>query len=86
MKSASIALDDLHDHAFEILRQVRGDQREYVVTQQGQPIARLLPLEQVSPTIKETRGWQRYLQIADELRRTWPACQSSQAVLDDVRR
>lgn len=86
MKSATIALDDLHDHTSEILQQVRRDHREYVVTQQGEPIARLLPLEQESPAPKAARGWQRYSQIAEALRQAWPAGQSTQAVLDDVRR
>ncbi len=83
---STIPLRDLHNHTSEILRQIRDDKAEYVVTQQGRPIARLSPVVAGPTSVLKSNGWQSYHRAAEEIRQSWPAGRSSQAVLADVRR
>ncbi len=83
---STIPLRDLHNHTSEILRQVRDADAEYVVTQQGRPIARLSPVVAGPTSVLGSNGWQSYHRAAKEIRRSWPAGRSSQAVLAEVRR
>ena len=82
----TIAVADLHDHTSEVLQQVADDRKEYVVTQQGRPIARLLPVAAEPVVVPEMDAWRTYSRTAEALRRAWPADHTSQSVLDDVRR
>ncbi len=82
----TIAIADLHDHTSEVLQQVADDRTEYVVTQQGRPIARLLPVAAEPLIAPEMDAWRTYSRIAETLRSAWPVDPSSQSVLDDVRR
>ncbi len=83
---STIPLRDLHNHTSEVLQQVRDDNTEYVVTQQGRPIARLSPVVAGPTSVLGSNGWQSYHRVAEEIRRSWPAGRSSKAVLADVRR
>ncbi len=85
-----IALHHLHDRTTEILREVREEKTEYVVTQEGRPIARLSPMTAeplpVAPAASEQEGWTHYAEIAETVREAWPDGQRTQDVLDEVRR
>ncbi len=41
-----IGIRELRDRASEILRQVREEKNEYIITYQGSPIALLIPVDQ----------------------------------------
>jgi len=89
-----IGVRELRQRTAEVLRQVREEQAEYVITYQGRPIALLLPLdaEAVEAAMVEASkqavagGWEAYARAAEQVRRAWPAERKTQEVLDEVRR
>ena len=90
----AIGVRELHNRTTEVLRKVRESKEEYVVTHQGHPVAILLPVDtqRLEKAMLEAgkqearRAWERYERLAAEARRQWPSGQSSEAILDDVRR
>ncbi|MBC8445877.1 MAG: type II toxin-antitoxin system Phd/YefM family antitoxin [Chloroflexi bacterium] len=89
-----IGVRELREQASEVIRRVRQDRAEYVITYQGRPVAIILPLdaeraekEMVQASKKAVLGsWERYERLAEELRRTWPADLPTQDVIDSIRR
>jgi prevent-host-death family protein len=89
-----IGVRELREQASEVIRRVRQDRAEYVITYQGRPVAIILPLdagraekEMVQASKKAVLGsWERYERLAEELRRDWPADLSTQGVIDSIRR
>lgn len=88
-----IGVRELRQRMSELLRKVREEQTEYVITYQGQPVALLLPLdpEAVAQTLVQlgkrggTQGWEAYAQTAERVRSRWPATTDTQALLDEIR-
>lgn len=72
-----IGVRELREQTSEVIRRVRQDRAEYVVTYQGRPVAIILPLdagraerEMVQASKKAVLGsWERYERLAEELRR-----------------
>ncbi len=89
-----IGVRELRERTSEVIRQVREERAEYVVTYQGRPVATILPLdtEQAeAEMVKAAKGavvgdWERYERLAEEIRSAWPADVSTQDVIDAVRR
>jgi prevent-host-death family protein len=89
-----IGVRELREKTSEVIRRVRQDLAEYVVTYQGRPVAIILPLdtaraerEMVQAGKKAVLGnWERYDRLAEELRRAWPADLSTQDLIDAIRR
>ncbi len=89
-----IGVRELREQATKIIRRVREEKAEYIITYQGRPIAILMPVdtERVEAAMVETGrqavrgGWAAYARLAEEIRQTWPRDRSAQAALDEVRR
>jgi prevent-host-death family protein len=89
-----IGVRELREQASEVIRRVREEQAEYVVTYQGRPVAILLPIdakrveEEILAASKRASGgnWERYRRLADEIRQDWPKDASTQDTIDAVRR
>ncbi len=89
-----IGVRELREHTTEVLRHVREEKAEYVVTYQGRPVALLLPVdrEAVEAAMIEagkqsaTAGWEAYARLAEQARKAWSAKQGSQDLLDEIRR
>jgi len=89
-----IGVRELRQQASEVIRKVREEGAEYVITYQGRPVAILLPLdaEQAEKEVVEASkkavldSWERYELLAEELRRTSRADVSTQDLIDAVRR
>jgi prevent-host-death family protein len=89
-----IGVRELRQQASEVIRRVREECAEYVITYQGRPVAIILPLdtgqaekEMVQAGKKAVLGnWERYELLAEELRRAWPAAPSTQELIDSIRR
>jgi prevent-host-death family protein len=88
-----IGVRELRQRTTEILRQVREQKAEYIITHQGRPVAVLLPVntEAIEKAMLETgkqtagAGWEAYARLADEIRQNWPAELTTQTILDDIR-
>ena len=89
-----IGVRELRQQTSEVIRRVRQDRAEYVVTYQGRPVAIILPLdagraekEMVQASKKAVLdGWEQYERLAEELRSAWPSDLSTQDVIDSIRR
>jgi len=91
---ALIGIRELRQKTAEILRRVQQDGEAYVITQQGRPVALLSPLDQEkieAEILRSARqsvsdGWRVYHQLAEEIRKAWPAGLETQTLMDDIRR
>ncbi|MFQ6101885.1 MAG: type II toxin-antitoxin system Phd/YefM family antitoxin [Anaerolineae bacterium] len=89
-----IGVRELREQTSEVIRRVREERAEYVVTYQGRPVAAILPLdtgraeaEMVKAAKKAVIGdWERYELLAEEIRRAWPVDVSTQDLVDAIRR
>jgi prevent-host-death family protein len=85
---------ELREQTSEVIRRVREERAEYVVTYQGRPVAVILPLdteqaeaEMVQASKSAVIGdWERYERLAEEIRSAWPSDLSTQDLIDAVRR
>jgi prevent-host-death family protein len=88
-----IGVRDLRQRTAEVLRRVREEKAEYVVTYQGRPIALLLPVdaEVVEAAVLDASkkavvgGWEAYARVTEKVRQAWPAERDTQEVLDEIR-
>ncbi|MBN1937808.1 MAG: type II toxin-antitoxin system Phd/YefM family antitoxin [Anaerolineae bacterium] len=91
---ALIGVRELREQASELIRRVREEQAEYVITYQGRPVAVLLPLNAAQAEVEMVQAgkrvisnsWEQYERLAQDLREHWPADLSTQDVLDMIRR
>lgn len=89
-----IGVRELRQQTSEVIRRVREESAEYVITYQGRPVAILLPLdtgqaeEEMVQASKRAvlDNWERYELLAEELRRAGPADLSTQDLIDAIRR
>ncbi len=89
-----IGVRELRERTSEVIRRVREDHVEYVVTYQGRPVAIILPLDAERAESEMVQAgkkailsnWERYEQIAQEVRDAWPADLSTQDLIDAIRR
>ncbi len=89
-----IGVRELRQQASEVIRRVREEGAEYVVTYQGRPVAILLPLDADQAEVEMVQAgkkaildnWARYEQLAEELRDAWPVDLSTQDLIDSIRR
>ena len=88
-----IGVRELREHTADILRRVREEKEEYIITYKGRPVALLLPLaeQQVEEAILQTGkqgiagSWEPYARLVEELREDWPQGRDTQAILDEIR-
>lgn len=59
-----IGVRDLKNRASQIIRQVREEQAEYVVTVHGRPVAVLRPLDEEEERRLRHQSWQEFLRRA----------------------
>ena len=89
-----IGVRELRKQTSEVIRRVREERAEYVITYQGRPVAVILPLdteqaeaEMVKASKNAVLGdWERYERLAEEIRSAWPSDLATQDLIDAVRR
>ena len=89
-----IGVRELRQQTSEVIRRVREEGVEYVVTYKGRPVAVILPLdtEQAeAEMVRASKGavlgsWEQYERLAEEIRQAWPVDLSTQDLIDAVRR
>lgn len=91
-----IGVRELRQNTAHVLRRVREDKVEYVVTCQGKPVAVLSPLD--DQALEETVAslarpqpagdWQEYRRVVEQIRRSLPEDHDLdvQQIMDDIRR
>ena len=89
-----VGIRQLREKTSEVIRRVREERAEYVVTHHGQPVALILPLdaeraeeEMVQASKRAAReSWAHYERLAEEIREAWPTGISTEELVDAVRR
>lgn len=89
-----INVRELRQQTSELLRKLREEQAEYVITYRGEPVALLLPLdadevEQALVKLGERdsgQAWEVYLGVVERARNVWPEALDTESLLDEVRR
>ena len=89
-----IGVRELREQTSEVLRKIREERAEYIVTHQGRPVAMLLPVavEAVEHAMVQAgrdalaASWQAYEGLAESVRAAWPEARTTQDVLDELRR
>lgn len=89
-----IGVRELKEKTSEVIKRVREERAEYVVTYKGKPVAVILPLDTEkaeeamvqSAKTAVASSWDEYEQLIQEIRDAWPAGLSTQAVMDAIRR
>ncbi|MGC9396618.1 MAG: type II toxin-antitoxin system Phd/YefM family antitoxin [Anaerolineae bacterium] len=89
-----IGVRELRQQTAEVLRRIREERTEYIITYQGKPVAVMLPVDAaaVEQAILDigkqgtAQGWDAYVQVADTVRQRWPEATTTQSLLDEIRR
>ena len=89
-----IGVRELREQTSEVIRRVREERAEYVVTYQGRPVAAILPIDTERAEAEMVKvakqavidDWERYERLAEEIRCAWPADLSTQDLMDAIRR
>lgn len=70
-----IGIRELKSHASEIVRAVREERAEYVITHRGKPVAMIVPFVEAEQDQRTspTQFWDEMDLLADELAETWDA-------------
>ncbi len=80
---AEVGVRELKNHTSEIVRAVREERVEYVITYRGRPVARLLP---IADEQGDEQAWQELERLSQEISAQWRSDKSAVELLDEVRR
>lgn len=80
---AEVGVRELKNHTSEIVRTVREERVEYVITYRGRPVARLLP---IADEQGDEQAWQELERLSQEISAQWRSDKSAVELLDEVRR
>ncbi len=81
-----IGIRELKARASEVVRAVKERRARYVITQRGQPVAVLLPVDAVPPQPDPDEVWARLEAIRQELGKGWQSEKSAVEILSEMRR
>lgn len=80
---AEVGIRELKNRTSEIVREVREEQAEYVITYRGQPVARLVPIvteEDAGQALEELE------RLSQEVSAQWKSDKSAVELLTEMRR
>jgi len=80
---AEIGVRELKNRTSEIVRAVREERVEYVITYRGQPVARLVP---VTEEEDGELAWQELERLSQEISARWQSGKSAVELLTEMRR
>jgi len=76
-----VGIRELKNKTSEILRAVREDKAEYLITYRGQPAARLIPVEESGEDV-----WTELERLRDEITANWKSEKSAAELVSEGRR
>ncbi len=82
-----VGVQELKDRTTEILRDIRENRKEYIITYRGRPVAILLPLE-VESEAEHTVGdvWADLARLRQEIERSWHSEKGAVELISEQRR
>jgi prevent-host-death family protein len=78
-----VGIRELKNRASEIVRAVREERAEYVITYRGQPVARLVP---VVDDEDSEQAWRELERLSQEISAQWRSDKSAVELLTEMRR
>ncbi len=81
-----IGIRELKARASEVVRAVKEHRAKYIITQRGEPVAVLCPVDAVIPSPDPNEVWARLEAIRAELEKGWHSEKSSIDILSEMRR
>ena len=80
---SEVGVRELKDRTSEIIRAVREERVEYVITYRGQPVARLVPIDEEDGG---EQAWQELERLSQEISARWQSDKSAVELLSEMRR
>lgn len=81
-----IGIRELKARASEVVRAVKEQRARYVITQRGEPVAVLLPVDAVPPQADPDEVWARLEALGQEIAQNWQSEKSAVEILSEMRR
>jgi prevent-host-death family protein len=83
MAMTEVGIRELKNRTSEIVRAVREERVEYIITYRGRPAARLVP---IADEENDQQAWQELERLSQEISARWQSDKSAVELLDEVRR
>lgn len=81
-----VGIRELKARASELVRAVKESRAQYVITQRGEPVAILLPVDAVPPPPDPDEVWARLEVLGQEIAQNWQSEKSAVEILSEMRR
>ncbi len=81
-----IGIRELKARASELVRAVKESRAQYIITQRGEPVAVLLPVDAAPPPPDPDEVWARLEALGQEIARNWQSEKSAVEILSEMRR
>jgi prevent-host-death family protein len=81
-----IGIRELKARVSEVVRAVRERRARYVITQRGEPVAVLLPIDAAPPQPDPDEVWARLEALGQEIAQNWQSEKSAVEILSEMRR
>jgi len=81
-----IGIRELKACASELVRAVKENRARYIITQRGEPVAVLLPVDAAPPPADPDEVWARLEALGQEIARNWQSEKSAVEILSEMRR
>ncbi len=81
-----IGIRELKARASELVRAVKERRAQYIITQRGEPVAVLLPVDAVTPPPDPDEVWARLEALGQEIAANWQSEKSAVEILSEMRR
>lgn len=85
-KIEEIGIRELKAHASDVVRAVKEQRTRYVVTQRGEPVALIIPLDALPNKISDDEVWENLMKIGEEISKNWQSEKSAVEILSEMRR
>lgn len=84
-----VGVRELKNRATQIIRAVREEQAEYLVTVDGEPVAVLRPLTEADLQAERAEGWRRFIdrmqEVAERIGAEWQSEKGAVELLSEIR-
>ncbi len=81
-----IGIRELKARASELVRAVKERRARYIITQRGEPVAILLPVDAITPPPDPDEVWARLEALGQEIAENWQSEKSAVEILSEMRR
>jgi prevent-host-death family protein len=85
-KMEEIGIRELKARASDVVRAVKEQRARYVVTQRGEPVAVIIPMDAVLPEKQDDESWGKLMEIRKKLAKGKKNKKSSVEILSEMRR